>query len=491
MSRRIFLDVEEAISREVRRITFQDSRTVDKVVFKDTYDPFTGEVVSRPIEASFYDSSADVGAIHYPHFFVRLMKTREDRFTGRVTPQYGKLCISPVIYSPKAFEIITRGSDATISTIGNTVNTGILGIAKVLPGHLIRLLNGNNQGTYIVDTITKDALGNHSIDVSNTLISALPEFTFDSGTRTISFSEPVDLNTLLAADVFTDNSAATFNITSIDADAGQFVIDGVATPDVAAGGSVARTGNVLTNTDVTVVRFIIMDPAKPITAPLGQGEASSVNLAFDPEVPLDAYYLVRIDSKEKDDHTMILNRVWEEFNPPRTALPTIRRTALSAEGLLTEDVTTGGSTTIKLSVEDVGEMNIGDTVFIFDDLSPSKQANGEGFERPFESKIIGKPSTEELELADTVPDTFLVSNCTKIVSNAEYRLYMFHFVDHVTKDVEGAQYWVHEFTFWVQIWIDRQGEGKEFTTVNNVVASSEDNPEDGDTDNNFVYNDEC
>jgi hypothetical protein len=45
MSRRIFLDIEEALSREVRRISFHEARTVDKVVLKETYDPFTGEII--------------------------------------------------------------------------------------------------------------------------------------------------------------------------------------------------------------------------------------------------------------------------------------------------------------------------------------------------------------------------------------------------------------------------------------------------------------
>ena len=48
-----------------------------------------------------------------------------------------------------------------------------------------------------------------------------------------------------------------------------------------------------------------------------------------------------------------------------------------------------------------------------------------------------------------------MSNSSLVVSNAYYWLEMFHFVNHDTKDVEGAQYWVHEFTFWVQIWVER------------------------------------
>ena len=74
MSITVFKDIEEAILREVRRITFHDTRTADKIVLEDTFDPFTGEIVQVPIEPSLYDSSADTGHIQYPHFFVKLQK---------------------------------------------------------------------------------------------------------------------------------------------------------------------------------------------------------------------------------------------------------------------------------------------------------------------------------------------------------------------------------------------------------------------------------
>jgi hypothetical protein len=51
---------------------------------------------------------------------------------------------------------------------------------------------------------------------------------------------------------------------------------------------------------------------------------------------------------------------------------------------------------------------------------------------------------------------------------------MFHFVDHVTKDVEGSQYWVHEFTFWVQFWVDRLEQAKDITAVTDIATDIED-----------------
>lgn len=470
MSRRIFRDIEEAISREVRRISFHEARTIDTVVMKETYDPFTGEIIQTPVEANYYDSSSDAGNVLHPHFFVRLMKTREDRFSGRVVPQYGQWCETPVANSPKAFEIVLQGGGRVV-TVGNDFETTAFQIDKAQVGFLLRILAGDNKGTYTIDSVTKSAIGDHLITVSNTLIDSLPELTFDSNLRLVTFLDGVDLSTIKIGDVYEDSLAATFNITAIDTDKGTITIDGVTDPDLSVNSKITRTGDVFTSTDLSLVRYIVMDPSKPVLALNGESKTSAT-IGTSPEVPLDAYYLVRIDSKTRENHIAVLNRVWEEFNPPRTALPVIVRSALSAEELLTANVTTGGSN--QITVGSTLDYNVGDPVFIFNDLGPTKREDGKGFQDPFESKIKSIISATELELEDTVPDTFLVEDCSKVVSNASYRLFMFHFQDHITKDVEGSQYWVHEFTFLVQFWIDRLEQPGEVGTVTGTGVSIED-----------------
>ncbi len=473
MSRRIFQDIEEAIAREVRRITFHSARTLDKSVLQDTYDPFTGEVIQAPIEANFYDSSADANHIQYPSFFVRLMKTREDRFTGRVVPEYGKWIVAPVANSPGAYEIVVSSSDALITATGNDLTTTIFQIKKVVPGLLIRLLNGNNKGTYIVDSVTVSNTGDHTITVSNTLLQDLPATLFDTGTRTVKFQSGVDLSTVKVGDVYIDASSNTFNITTVNSSNGSIVIDGSTVPDLTSGSIISRSGNVFTNTDVTSVSYLVMDPSKPVqtSTTCGVVDGKTEMAGFSPQIPIDAYYLVRIDSKERQDHIDVLNRMWEEFNPPRTALPVIKRSSLSAEQQLTVDIATGGSNIV--TIKDNTNFQSGDPVFIFDDLTPTKSVSGEGFMRPFESKVVGKISTNQLQLADVVPDTYKIANTARIVSNAEFALLMFHFVDHVTKDVEGSQYWVHEFTFWVQLFVDRLETPRDLGPITNIDSSVE------------------
>ena len=468
-SRRIFLDIEEALARETRRITFHDARTVDKTIMRETFDPFSGEVVVAPVEADFYDSSADATSVEYPNFFIRLMKTREDRFTGRVVPEYGKWLSMPLITSPRAFKVVLPGVDAIVNPAGNDILTTAFQIRKVQPGYLIRLLAGNNIGTYIVSSITVSNTGSHTITVSSTLISSLPALLFNTISRIVSFQGDIDLNTVKIGDVFTDSGSNTFNITAVSATTGQITIDGSTSPVLTAGGNITRPGNVLQNTDLSPVRYLVMDPSQPVQVATVCGDIQSGDsTGVSPPIPLDVYYLIRIDSKTRQNHIDVLNRVWEEFNPPRTALPVIERSALSADQLLTADVTSGGSNTIQIT--DNADYNIGDPVFIFDNLTPTKRVDGEGFQRPFESKVVDKISTDQLVLADIVPDTYVTDNNARVVSNAEFRLLMFHFVDHVTKDVEGSQYWVHEFTFWVQTWIDRLEQPSQDGVVTDIAT---------------------
>lgn len=485
MSRRIFKDIEEAIAREVRRITFHDNRTLSETVLEETFDPVTGEIIQVPIEPSFYDSSADTGHIQYPHFFIRLMRTREDIYSNRVVPPYGSQCETPVTTAPKAFEIIVFGSDGVISTPGNDIDTTIFQISKVQPDYIIRTISGNNIGSYIVDSVTKNASGPHTITVKNDLTINMPSILFQSSNREITFTNNVDLNTIEIGDIYTDASATSFNITAIDITNSKITIDGATVPDLNSGGKITRSGNVFKNTDPSLVRFLIMDPAQPVTGftATGATELNTEVRASNPQIPLDAFYMVRIDSKDRDAHIEVMNRMWEEFSPPRSALPVLVRNSLSEEQALTVDITTGGSTTI--NIEDNSDYNVGDIVYLIDNLSPVKSSTDGSFPEPFKSTIVDIISTDQLVLQDTVPDTFTVENNARVISNAEFQVLMFHFQNHVTKDVEGAQYWVHEFMFWVQLWIDKLEIPQEGKAIQDISTPIEDN------DSNIIFEDPC
>jgi len=471
MSVRIFKDIEEALAREVRRLTYHDQVTATDTVLQDAFDPFTGEIVSIPVEPQFYDSSADTQSIDYPNIFIKLLRTREDRFSGRVTPQYGRDILVPVASAPKAYEIVANGVSQNI-TPGNDLITSLFKIIKVQPGHLLRILNGTNQGTYTVASITLDSGGSHTISVSNVLLANLPEVFFDPITRDVIFQEDTDLNTIKAGDVFTDNSSNSFNVVSADPINNRIVIDGSTTPDTSSEGNLARTGDVFIS-DPDLVRYLVLDPTKPIQVqtPGGLCDATSEFSGTSPSIPLDMFYLIRIDSKERQTHIEILNRMWEEFNPPRTGLPVVVRSSKSADTLLTEDVPTGGSQTI--TVKDNSKINIGDPVVLFDELSPSKDTSSEGFEGLFSTHVTGKVGTDQLQLQDVIPETFTVNNTTRVVTHTTMQILMFHFIDHKTRDVESAQYWVHEFTFWVQATIDRLGDAEKTTVVTDIDAEIE------------------
>lgn len=478
MSRRIFLDVEEALSREVRRITFHDNRTLSKTALQNTFDPITGEIIQTPVQPDFYDSSADASNIQYPNFFIKLLKTREDRFSGREIPNYGKYINTPVGSSPASYENVVSSSDGQINPAGSIITTSIFTIRKVQVGYLLRVVNGLNKGTYKISAVAPSNVGPHSITVSNELLTLLPLSAFSITSRVLTFTSQVDLNTVKVGDNFVDASLSSYNITAVNPVNFSITLGGVGTPNTAVNSKITRTGNVFQSVDPSLVKFMVLDPTKPVYKSIGNGcstnapQASANVNASSPAIPIDAYYLIRIDSKERDNHIDVINRVWEEFNPPRTGLPVIVRNALSFEQLLTVDVLFGGSSTI--NVKDNSGFELGDSVFVFDDLRPSKDLSTEGFQQPFTAKILSKIGSTQLVLSNIVPDTYKVSNRTRIVSNADFYVYMFHFVDHNTKDVEGSQYWTHELTFIVQFYVDRLGEPTAYGVVRDISTPIED-----------------
>lgn len=464
MSRQIFRDIEEALAREVRRITFHNQRTQSRTVLEDTFDPFTGEIIATNIEPDFYDSSADTNFIQYPNVTIKLLKTLEDTFSDRVEPPYGKYVLTPVATAPRAYEVVIQGQDGSKPSAGNTINVGAFQIRKVQVGQYLRLLSGNNIGTYIVSAVTISSSGPHTITVSNILLQNLSTLLFLATPREVYFTSTVDLNTVKVGDTFVDSLSASFPITSIDLNKNMVVIGGVGSPSLAINAQVTRSGNVFQNTDSSAIAYKVLDPTKPITGNFAGCDQNTTTgtVGLSPQIPINAYYLIRIDSKERQTHIDVLNRVWEEFNPPRTGLPVVIRTSLSFEQPLTMDVTSGGSTTI--NVKDNSGYNINDPVIIINKFVPTKNDN-HGFSGQFVSKIIGKVSNNQLVLSNTVPDTFTVENEARVVSHASVRILMFNFVDHNTKDIDSAQYWVHEFTFVIELWIDRLEGASDFDGI--------------------------
>lgn len=476
MSRKIFLDLEEALSREVRRITFFNERTVSLTVLQDTYDVFTGEPVATNIEPNFYDSSADTNNIQYPHFFIKLLKTREDRFTKRVIPPYGQNILTPVPTAPQGYQIVVQSSDAQVIAPGNTLTTSLFKIRSILPNMFLRLLSGNNIGTYIISSVTINNNGNHTITLSNNLLVNLPNIIVDNK-RVVYFQGMIDVNTIQPGDNFVDATSVSFPIVSVDTTKGTITLGGGGTPSGLSGGSVMRAGNVLRFADSNFNAYTVMDPTQPVvrTFSLEDQQVTTSNTGISPAIPIDAYYLVRIDSKERETHIEIMNRMWEEFNPPRTGLPIIIRNENSFEQNLTADSLTGSTI---LTVADTSGFNVNDPIVVFDHFHPTKNGT-DGFESPFSSKIVAIFPNNQIQIANTLPSDFLMSNGSIIVSNADFHVHMFHFVDHNTRDNEGAQYWVHEFTFWVQIFVDRL---ETIADYNGVVQKISETFEDLDDD---------
>src|SRR5690606_37573646 len=83
-SRQTIKDMEEALKREIRRLTTHYPQTQTNTGTQTTYNVFTGEVEPLSIKAHFYDESSNPNNIQYPRVDIRFEEIAEDRESGRM-----------------------------------------------------------------------------------------------------------------------------------------------------------------------------------------------------------------------------------------------------------------------------------------------------------------------------------------------------------------------------------------------------------------------
>ena len=467
MSVRILKDVEEALLREFRNILYSDLRTQTFEVLQSSFDPFTGEkVVGSPLEGRFYDSSADARNIEYPHIYIKILRSSEDLTSGRLVSPYGKSVNVPIATAGRAFKVIFSGGDL-IRTAGDTITTSSIKIKFMKPNQLISILDGPNVGTYIIKQISLNGNGPHVIQLDPKLVTGCPVSSFKLATKTLTFLSPVDLNTVAAGDIFTDSTANTFTIAAIDIPNNALIINTTgASPSVASGSFISRPGNILPVADPDTFRsFMVLDPTMPI---VGRGMLNPTDANTDQTkksdwaIPLDLHFGIIIDTKAKDDHDAVWNRVWEEFNPPRRGLQLLVRNSQSAESLLASDLSVPSSN--QLQIKDTSPFIVGQFIRIFNKLTLG-----------FETQILGINSdTNTLMLADPVPNTFTIANGTSVISNADVVIWEWDFLSHRDNSTDGSQYWSHAYEYRVQVWVDKK-QGEEIVgVIKSINVSVED-----------------
>jgi hypothetical protein len=424
---RVLEDIEEAICREVRR-------TRTETIFKELFNPLTGEMVRKPIEAQFFDDSASPGQIVSPRFNVALLKLYEDTKSHRLLPAIGNEDIE-MIDSPQAYEVILGGDEAAIST--DTENSLVVNntkIRRISSDFMIRIVSGNNIGTYKIESITLIDNGPHLITLSNELLSDLPIFSYNKIAGIITFNGFVDLSAVKTGDIFADKLGTEFDILAVDTQSftiaiakGSNVVNGI-------GASVTRVSPVLQNAETELISYLVFDPTKPLN------KASKYRARSWP-IPYTFLYYIKVVSNERDDHLAVANRMMQVMNPPRGTILTIVRSDKSSESTAIKDVESGSTT---IFVDDATYFYVNDRIQLFSDISVGEELIIMSVNNASNSIMVTTPVTQ----------AYLYNDHAKIVSNCEVKAFERDFLNHMTEDVPEKQFWVHRFTYRIEGWVD-------------------------------------
>ena len=436
---RIIEDIEEALSRDVRKIMFatQRDRAATELLFKEMFDPFTGELKRKPIEPRFYDDSAEALLSSNPRFTIQLLKLYEDLETSRNLPAVGLEQVE-VLPSPGAYNILFSGMDA-LTTDGSTDDTITLTHNKIrtlTTDHWIRLSTGDNQGTYRIETITLNGNGPHTLTLSHDLLADLPAFKYNPATGMLTFNEFVDLKAVQVGDDLIDVNSNSFTISAVNTDNSTVVIPVGSLIVPVEGATINRAGDVLTQDDEGEPQcYLILDPSAPIP---NKGTEYRLRSQL---IPYSFVYYIKVVSREREDHIAIAGRMMEVFNPPRGVLYTITRFDESSESLLIKDALAGERV---LYLKDASKFYVNEHIRLFDNLNI-------GEDLLIEQVNI---SSNTLTVNTPIQNKYLINDCANAVSNYQICTLERDFKNHITEDQVDKQLWIHRFTYKVEGWVE-------------------------------------
>lgn len=436
---RIIEDIEEALARDVRKILFhtQRDRAAEELIFKEMFNPFTGELVKKPIEPRFYDDTAEALGSSSPRFTLQLLKLYEDLETSRALPAIGLEQVE-LLPSPKAYDIIFGGMEA-ITTDGGTTSDILLNNLKIrnlTTDHWIRITSGNNKGTYRIETITLNGNGPHTITLNNDLLIDLPAFKYNPQTGLLTFNEYVDLQAIKIGDNLVDVNSNSFAITALDTTNATLTIAVASAIVSSLGASINRIGDVLTEDDEGDPQcYLILDPDAPIT---NKGTEYRLRSQL---IPYSFLYYIKIVSKERDDHIAIAGRMMEVFNPPRGVLYTITRFDESSQSDLIKNALVGETV---LYLKDASKFYVNEHIRLFDNLGIGEDLVIEQVNLTSNTLIVSTPILKNYKIDDSV----------LVVSNYQICTLERDFKNHTTEDQVDKQLWVHRFTYKVEGWIE-------------------------------------
>lgn len=413
MARQVVKDIEEALKREISRLTTHYPQTKTNIGTETTYDVFTGEVKEIPLRANFYDESANPNNIQYPRVDIRFEEIEEDRESGRMISlwearesDYKQLAWPNQDRPPLYFRLVS-GSDG--NTSGDSFVIPVGKSKQVESGNILSISSGTNQGRYKILSVDYT---NGVLNLDPTLVNGIDAISYNSKTRKLYLLNPTDLSAVKAGDVFEDANSTRFTILNVRYDKRELYLGGSGDPALVAGASILREGQVLGNIDISAVNYVIMDQNRPL---IYQPCNSPITDSWDTEnyaTPFNYHWTVEIKNKERQAHISIADRVTETIvNRTRRALDILLRTPNSAESNIVEGPYLGESNVIQ--VEDASKMCVNDSVYLVNMFNISEN-----------NQIVDIDyDTNEITLRFELPSEFNCNNKSVLVTNSTLKLW--------------------------------------------------------------------
>ena len=408
----VIKDLEEALKREISQISTNYQARKGAKTIQTSFDTFTGEAKSIPIEASFYDENSSSNAVIYPRFDIRFDLVEEDKSSGRMISIWEdyyetyRTLIQPNQNRPQVFEPVVSGREAQNTGDGIVIDS--IKLSKVNESYLVKIMSGTNKGTYKIDSIDNQTF---KIILDNTLVEDTKELSFNESTRRLYLLNPTDLFAVRAGDIFVDASNNEFKINHIDTKKRELQLSGSGTPDLDTGGQIVRQGNILRNIDKESVFYIVMDPSKPRTGKLDPHlPLTDSYLTSHPSTPFNYHYTIEVKNKERVAHIETAERMTETFiNRPRRAIRVLLRKFNSGESEVTCGSKNGNG--FQVEVKDASQFCVNDSVHFVN-----------RFEIGENNQIIDIEDNL-ITFRERIPTQFNENNNAVLVSNADLKFW--------------------------------------------------------------------
>lgn len=464
-SRQTIKDIEEALKREVRRLTTHYPQTQTNTGTQTTYDVFTGEVQPLSLKAHFYDESSNPSNIQYPRVDVRFEEVAEDRESGRLISLWEaresdyKQLAWPNQDAPRSYLRLVSGNDGITS--GDSFIISSANTKKVEVGNIVSILTGNNQGRYKI--LSVDYI-NSIINLDPTLVSNIENLSFNPQTRKLYLLDPTDLSAVKSGDVFEDANSTRFTIINVRRNKRELYLGGSGEPSLVSGASILRDGDVLSNIDVSAVKYVIMDETKPLIA---QPCNTPVTERWDTEnyaTPFNYFWTIEIKNKERQAHISIADRFTETvINRTRRALDILLRSSDSAESSITEGPELGNANVI--TVKDASKMTVNDSVYVVNQFRVSEN-----------NQIIDIDyMTNQVMLRYPLPSDFDCHNDSVLVVEAKKKLWSMYLVNGngiMGQDALNS-FFRQEYRFRIEGWKEDEDSQDTISGITEIIADPE------------------